>query len=91
MAKTWASCCGGCSAVARGRGSQVERMASRRKMLIEILNYSGFISGDSVSYLQCSGQLGGGALILHGLYSALKHFEMSATGCKFLFEKASLS
>ena len=30
-------------------------MASHRKMLIEILNYSAFISGDSVSYLQCSG------------------------------------
>ena len=37
----------------------MESMASCRKMLIEILNYSGFISGDSVSYLQCSGQLGG--------------------------------
>ena len=30
-------------------------MASHRKMLIAILNYSGFISGDSGSYLQCSG------------------------------------
>ena len=67
MGKAWASCCWGCSAVDRGRSSQVESMASRRKMLIEILNYGGFISGDSVSYLQCSGQLGGGVLILHGL------------------------
>ena len=39
-------------------------MASRRKMLIENLNYSGFIGSDSVSYPQCSGQLGGGVLIL---------------------------
>ena len=31
-------------------GSKVESMAaSRREMLIEILNYRGFISGDSVS------------------------------------------
>ena len=75
----------------RGRGSQVESMASRRKMLIEILNYSGLIGGDRVSYPQCSGQLGGGVLILHGLYSVSKLFGISATGCKFLFEKASLS
>ena len=27
------------------------------------------IGGDRVSYPQCSGQLGGGVLILHGLYS----------------------
>ena len=60
-------CCGGCSAVVWGRGSQVESMASRRKMFIEILNYSGFIGGDSVSYPQCSRQLGGGVFILHGL------------------------
>ena len=49
-------------------------MASHRKMLVEILNYSGFISGDSVSYLQCSGQLRGGVLILHGLYSVPELF-----------------
>jgi hypothetical protein len=49
MGEAWASCCGDCRAVDRGRGSQVEGMASRRKMLIEILNYSGFIGGDSVS------------------------------------------
>ena len=42
-------CCGGYRAVDLGRGSQVESMASRREMLIEILNYSGFIGGDSVS------------------------------------------
>ena len=58
------SCRGECSAVDRGRGSQVESMASRIKMLIEILNYIGFIGGNSVSYLQCSGKPGGGALIL---------------------------
>uniref|UniRef100_A0A674A137 L1 transposable element RRM domain-containing protein n=1 Tax=Salmo trutta TaxID=8032 RepID=A0A674A137_SALTR len=58
MGKAWASSCGGCSAVVRGRGSQVESMASCRKMLIEILNYSGFIRDDRVSYPQCSGQLG---------------------------------
>ena len=29
--------------------SQVESMASRREMLLEILNYCGFIGGDSVS------------------------------------------
>ena len=66
-------------------------MASRRIMLIEILNYSGFIGGDSVSYPQCSGQLGGGALILHGLYIVPKLLEISATGRKCLLEKASLS
>ena len=42
-------CCAGCRSVDRGRGSQEESMASRREMLIEILNYSGFIGGDSVS------------------------------------------
>ena len=46
MGKAWASCCGMCGAVDRGRSSQVESMASRRRMLIEILNYGGFISGD---------------------------------------------
>ena len=30
---------GGCRAVDRGRGSQVESMASCRKMLIEMINY----------------------------------------------------
>jgi hypothetical protein len=34
--------CGGCRAVYQGRGSPVESMASHRKMLIEIINYSGF-------------------------------------------------
>ena len=37
-----------------------------------------------------SGQLGGGALVLHGLYSVPKLFGVRATGCNFLFEKASL-
>ena len=36
-------------AVARGWGCQEESMASRRKMFIEILDYRGFIGGDSVS------------------------------------------
>ena len=72
MGKAWASCCGWCGAVDRGRGSQVEIMASCRKMIIEILNYSGFIGDDIVSYPQYSGQLGGGVLILHGLYSVPK-------------------
>jgi hypothetical protein len=65
-------------------------MSSRRKMLLEILNYRGFISCDSVSKPQCSGQLGGGALILHGLYSVPELFGVCAAGCKFPFEKASL-
>ena len=43
MGKAWVSSCGGYSAVDRGRGSQVESMASRRKMLLEILNYSGLL------------------------------------------------
>ena len=35
--------------VVRGWGSQVESMASRREMLIEVLDYRRFIGGDSVS------------------------------------------
>ena len=65
-------------------------MARRRKMLIEMIDYRRFIGDDSVSYPLCSGQLGGGALILHGLYSVSGNFGVCATGCKFLFEKASL-
>ena len=65
-------------------------MASRRKMLIEILNYRRFIGGDSVSKPQCSEQLGGGALVLHVLYSVPELFGVSATGCTFLFKKVSL-
>jgi hypothetical protein len=45
--EAWASSCGGCGAV--GWGSQEESMASRREMLIKILDYRGFIGGDSVS------------------------------------------
>ena len=56
-------------------------MASRRKMLIEMLNYSGFIGGDRVSYPQCSGQLRGGVLILHGLYSVPELFLVCVAGC----------
>jgi hypothetical protein len=48
MGVSWATCCGGCRAVDRGRGSQVESMASSR-MLIEILYYRRFISVNSVS------------------------------------------
>jgi hypothetical protein len=40
---------GWCRAVGEGRGSQVESMASRRKMLTEILDYSRFFGGDNVS------------------------------------------
>ena len=43
------ACCGGCRAVDRDRGSQLESMASRRKMIVEILDYLGFIGGDSLS------------------------------------------
>ena len=67
-------------AVDLGRGSQVESMASRRKMLLEILDYRGFIS---VSQSQRSGQLGEGILVLHGLYSVPKPFVISAAGCTF--------
>ena len=51
MGEVWASCCGGCRAVDRdrGRGSQVESIASRREMLIEIIYYPEFTDGDSVS------------------------------------------
>ena len=49
MVGALSGCCGECWAVDQDRGSQVESMASRSKMLIEILNYSGFIGGDSVS------------------------------------------
>ena len=66
-------------------------MASRGKILIEIIDYCRFIGGDRVSYPQCGGQLEVGALILHGLYSVPKLFGVRATGSKFLFEKASLS
>ena len=54
IGEAWASCGEGCRAVGRGRGSQVESITSRRKMLIEIVNYRGFIGGDRVSYPQCS-------------------------------------
>ena len=92
MGKAWASCCGVCSAVDRGRGSQVESMASRRKMLIEILNYSGFISGDRVSYPQCSGQLEGGALIFHGLYTvSQKLFEFVLQKANFCLKMLALA
>jgi hypothetical protein len=49
MGEVWACCSERCRAVDRGWGSQVESMASRRKMLVEILNYCGFIGGDSDS------------------------------------------
>ena len=41
----------------------------------------------TVSLTQCSGQLGVGAPILHGLYIVPERFGVSAAGCKFLFEK----
>ena len=40
--------------------------------------------------LSAVGNLGGGALVLHGLYSVPKPFGVSATGFKFLLEKACL-
>ena len=56
-----------------------------------MIDYRKFISGDSVCYPQCSGQLEGGALILHGLYSVPKRFGINAARSTFLFEKAKLS
>ena len=49
VGKVWASGCGERRAIDQGRGSQVESMASCRKIIIEILNYCGFIGSDSVS------------------------------------------
>ena len=40
--------------------------------------------------LSAVGSWEGGALILHGLYSVPEIFGVCATGCKFLFEEASL-
>jgi hypothetical protein len=37
--EAWANSCGGCGAVGQGWGSQEECMASRREILIEILDY----------------------------------------------------
>ena len=75
--EAWASCFRGCRDVYQG--SQEESMASHRKMLIEMIDCRRFIGGDSVSYPQCSGQLRGGSLILHGLYSVPKLLGISAT------------
>ena len=66
-------------------------MASHRKMLIEFLNYSGFIGGDRVSYPQCSAQLEGGVLILHGHYGVPELFSVCVAGSKFLLEKLALA
>ena len=44
MVEALAGCCEGCRAVDRVKGSQVESMANRRKMLTEILNYRGFMT-----------------------------------------------
>jgi hypothetical protein len=49
VGEDWASSCGVCGAVGRDWGSQEESMASRRETLIEILDYCGFIGGDSAS------------------------------------------
>jgi predicted dinucleotide-binding enzyme len=49
MVGALAGCCGGFRAVDRGSVSQVESMASHREMLIEFLNYRGFIGGNYVS------------------------------------------
>jgi hypothetical protein len=48
--EAWASSCRGCGAVGQGWGSQEESMASRREMLLEILDYRGVIGADSVSW-----------------------------------------
>ena len=69
----------------------MESMASCGKMLIEMIDYRRFISGDSVSYPQCSGQLGGGALFLHGLYSVPKLLGIGATGTNFCLKKLALA
>jgi hypothetical protein len=45
----WAGFFRGCRAVGRARGSLVESMASRRKVLLEMNDYRRFIGGDSVS------------------------------------------
>ena len=66
-------------------------MASRREMRIEILDFRGFIGGDSVTQPQCSGQLGGAALVRQGLVSKNFLEIQLAIGCKFLFEKLAFA
>ena len=65
-------------------------MASSGKMLIEIVDYRRFIGGNSVSYPQCSGQLGGGVLG-HGLYSVLNFLELVLQEAHFCLKKLALA
>ena len=63
---------GGFGQVAAGGAEMLARVGVARWKAwpaVEKCDYRRFIGGDSVSYPQCSGQLGGGPLILHGLYS----------------------
>jgi hypothetical protein len=55
-------------------------MASRRKMLIEMIDYRRFIGGDRFPSLSAVGS-----------WEEVLLFSMDSTGCTFLFEKASLS
>ena len=56
-----------------------------------MIDYHRFISGDSVSYPQCSGQLGGGALILYGLYSVPELMELVLQEANFCLKKLALA
>ena len=66
-------------------------MASHEKMLIEMIDYRRFIGGDSVSYPQCSRQMGGGALILHGRYSVQTFLELVLQEANFYLKKLVLA
>jgi hypothetical protein len=56
-----------------------------------LLKFSIIVDLSVVSvFPECSGQLEGGTLILHGFYSVPKLLGISVAGCKFLFKKASL-
>ena len=65
-------------------------MASRRKMLIEILNDSGFISGDSVSNLSEVGSWEEVLLFSMDFTVSQNVLELELQDDKFLFVKASL-
>jgi hypothetical protein len=56
-----------------------------------MIDYRRFIGGDSVSYPQCSGQLGGDALILHGLYSVPNLFELVLQEANLCLKKLALA
>ena len=83
MGEAWASCCG---TVDRGRDSQVESMASLRKMLIEII-----VDLSVVTVFPSLSAVGSWEVLLFSMdFSVPEFFGVRATGCKFLFEKASL-